>query len=204
MATILGLHRSAIFVRASLAFFAYNRGLPLTLRSAFYPILGERVWGWPGHVIDTLAVFATLFGLATSLGFGAEQAMRGSRTISSASKRPTWAKSVLILCITAVALVSVVAGLDAGVKRLSEINMVLAALLLAFIFFAGPTLVIATGVLDNTVAYFKTLLPLSNPFGRTDQNFMQGWTAFYWAWWISWSPFRGHVHRPRVAGADRA
>ncbi|WMS43669.1 BCCT family transporter [Acuticoccus sp. MNP-M23] len=187
-----GLHPWAIYaiVALSLAFFAYNRGLPLTLRSAFYPILGERVWGWPGHVIDTLAVFATLFGLATSLGFGAEQAMAGLEYLFGIEETDV-GKSVLILCITAVALVSVVAGLDAGVKRLSEINMVLAALLLAFIFFAGPTLVIATGVLDNTVAYFKTLLPLSNPFGRTDQNFMQGWTAFYWAWWISWSPFVG-------------
>ncbi len=187
-----GLHPWAIYaiVALALSFFAYNRGLPLTLRSAFYPLLGERVWGWPGHVIDTLAVFATLFGLATSLGFGAEQASAGLNYLFGIEETDM-TKSVLILCITGVALVSVVAGLDAGVKRLSEINMVLAALLLAFIFFAGPTLVIATGILDNTVAYFKTLLPLSNPFGRTDNNFMDGWTAFYWAWWISWSPFVG-------------
>ena len=187
-----GLHPWAIYavVALSLAFFAYNRGLPLTLRSAFYPLLGERVWGWPGHVIDIVAVFATLFGLATSLGFGAEQAMGGIEFLFGIESTST-SKTVLILVITAVALVSVVAGLDAGVKRLSEINMVLAACLLAFIFLAGPTLVIATGFLDNTVAYFKTVLPLSNPFGREDTNFMQGWTAFYWAWWISWSPFVG-------------
>ena len=187
-----GLHPWSIYaiVALSLAFFSYNRGLPLTLRSAFYPLLGERVWGWPGHVIDITAVFATLFGLATSLGFGAEQAMGGIEFLFGVESTST-SKTVLILVITAIALVSVVAGLDAGVKRLSEINMVLAAVLLAFIFLAGPTLVIATGILDNTAAYFKTLIPLSNPFGREDTNFMQGWTAFYWAWWISWSPFVG-------------
>ena len=187
-----GLHPWSIYaiVALALAFFSYNRGLPLTLRSAFYPLLGERVWGWPGHIIDITAVFATLFGLATSLGFGAEQAMGGIEFLFGLESNST-SKSVLIIVITAVALVSVVAGLDAGVKRLSEINMVLAAALLAFIFLAGPTLVIATGFLENTAAYLKTVVPLSNPFGREDTNFMQGWTAFYWAWWISWSPFVG-------------
>ena len=187
-----GLHPWAIYaiVALALAFFSYNRGLPLTLRSAFYPLLGERVWGWPGHVIDTTAVFATLFGLATSLGIGAKQAMGGIEFLFGVESTNT-SMSVLILVITAVALVSVVAGLDAGVKRLSEINMVLAAGLLAFIFIAGPTLVIATGFLENSWAYLKNVVPLSNPFGREDTNFMQGWTAFYWAWWISWSPFVG-------------
>ena len=187
-----GLHPWAIYaiVALALAFFSYNRGLPLTLRSAFYPLLGEKVWGWPGHVIDMLAVFATLFGLATSLGFGAEQAMGGLNFLFGLEATDT-AKVVLIMLITGVALISVVAGLDAGVKRLSELNMVLAALLLLFILIAGPTLVILTGIFDNTISYLTTLVPLSNPFGREDTNFMQGWTAFYWAWWISWSPFVG-------------
>ena len=187
-----GAHPWAIYavVALALAFFSYNRGLPLTLRSAFYPLLGERIWGWPGHVIDTLAVFATLFGLATSLGFGAEQALAGLNFLFGIPVSET-AKIILILFITSIALASVVAGLDAGVKRLSEINMVLALLLLAFIFVFGPTLVIMTGIWENTIAYATKILPLSNPFGRTDTNFMQGWTAFYWAWWISWSPFVG-------------
>jgi betaine/carnitine transporter, BCCT family len=187
-----GLHPWAIYavVGLSLAFFAYNRGLPLTLRSVFYPLLGERVWGWPGHVIDTMAVFATLFGLATSLGFGAEQAMGGIEFLFGIPATDN-AKVVLILLITLIALGSVVAGLDAGVKRLSEINMVLAMLLMGFIFLAGPTLLIATGFFQNTVAYVTQLLPLSNPFWRDDLNFMHGWTTFYWAWWISWSPFVG-------------
>ncbi|MEO1102459.1 MAG: BCCT family transporter, partial [Pseudomonadota bacterium] len=187
-----GLHPWAIYaiVALSLAFFAYNRGLPLTLRSAFYPLLGERVWGWPGHVIDTLAVFATLFGLATSLGFGAEQASAGLEFLFGLEATDT-SRTLLILAITVVALVSVLAGLDAGVKRLSEINMILAAALLLFIFLAGPTVILATGMFENSVAYAKNLIPLANPFGREDTNFMQGWTAFYWAWWISWSPFVG-------------
>ena len=187
-----GLHPWAIYavVALALAFFAYNRGLPLTLRSAFYPLLGERVWGWPGHVIDTLAVFATLFGLATSLGFGATQAMAGLNYLLG-TEGGINAQVLLIGAITVIALVSVVAGMDAGVKRLSEFNMILAALLLAFIFLVGPTAAIFSGFFSNSAAYLANLLPLSNPVGRTDTNFLQGWTAFYWAWWISWSPFVG-------------
>ena len=187
-----GLHPWAIYavVALALGLFSYNKGLPLSFRSIFYPVFGDRVWGWTGHVIDVLAVFATLFGLATSLGFGAEQANAGLNhlfgvPVSDASK------VLLIAGITAIALMSVVAGLDAGVKRLSEINMVLAALLLVFIVAVGPTMAIVTGFFHNLVAYAEYLPALSNPFGRSDANFSQGWTSFYWAWWISWSPFVG-------------
>jgi len=187
-----GLHPWAIYaiVALALALFSYNKGLPLTMRSVFYPIFGERVWGWTGHIIDILAVFATLFGLATSLGFGAEQAMAGLDHIFGIGVSDV-SKVVLIVAITGVALVSVVAGLDAGVKRLSEINMVLAGLLLVFVLLVGPTVAILTGFFHNLYEYARYLPELSNPFGRTDDNFRQGWTAFYWAWWISWSPFVG-------------
>jgi BCCT family betaine/carnitine transporter len=187
-----GLHPWAIYatVALALALFAYNKGLPLTIRSIFYPIFGERVWGWTGHVIDTLAVFATLFGLATSLGFGASQANAGLSYLFGLPQSDV-SQVLLITAITAVALVSVVAGLDAGVKRLSEINMVLAALLLLFVVIVGPTVAILTGFVANLGAYAQELIPLSNPFGRADDNFRQGWTSFYWAWWISWSPFVG-------------
>ncbi len=187
-----GLHPWAIYgvVGLSLALFSYNKGLPLTMRSAFYPILGERVWGWPGHVIDLLAVFATLFGLATSLGFGASQAMAGLNHLFGIPVTDN-AKVGLIAAITALALISVVAGLDKGVRRLSEINMTLAGLLLAFVVAVGPTLAILTGFFENLYAYGQNVLALSNPVGREDDNFRQGWTAFYWAWWISWSPFVG-------------
>lgn len=186
------LHPWAIYavVALSLALFAYNKGLPLTLRSIFYPIFGERVWGWPGHVIDILAVFATLFGLATSLGIGAQQASAGLSFLFG-TPSTTGAMIFLIIIITAIAATSVVAGMDKGVKRLSELNMALALLLLLFVIFVGPTLQIVTGFFKNLLAYVEYLPALSNPIGRDDDNFRQGWTAFYWAWWISWSPFVG-------------
>ncbi|WP_339513549.1 BCCT family transporter [Pseudomonas sp. RL_15y_Pfl2_60] len=187
-----GLHPWAIYaiVALALALFSFNKGLPLSIRSIFYPLLGERVWGWPGHLVDILAVFATLFGLATSLGVGAEQALAGLNHLFGMPLTDT-SKVLLIVGITGIALLSVLAGLDKGVKVLSEINMGLALLLLGFIIVVGPTLAIFTGFFSNLAAYATYLPALSNPFGRADANFTQGWTAFYWAWWISWSPFVG-------------
>ncbi|SDW08602.1 BCCT family transporter [Roseicitreum antarcticum] len=187
-----GLHPWAIYavVALALALFSYNKGLPLTLRSAFYPIFGERVWGWPGHIIDIMAVLATIFGLATSLGIGAQQASAGLDFLFSLGTSNA-VMILLIVAITAVAIGSIIRGLDGGVKVLSEVNMGLALLLLGFIIIVGPTLAILTGFFENLWAYGQNLLPLSMPFGREDANFSQGWTAFYWAWWISWSPFVG-------------
>ena len=187
-----GLHPWAIYavVGLSLALFSYNKGLPLTIRSAFYPILGERIWGWPGHIIDILAVFATLFGLATSLGFGASQANAGLNELFGVPLSAT-TQVLLITGITAIALVSVLRGLDGGVKILSELNMGLAFLLLAFVLLVGPTLIILKTFGSSLLAYLEYLPALSNPLGREDVNFSQGWTSFYWAWWISWSPFVG-------------
>ncbi|WP_105901503.1 BCCT family transporter [Vibrio gangliei] len=186
------LHPWAIYalLALGLAIFSFNKGLPLTMRSVFYPILGERVWGWPGHIIDILAVIATVFGLATSLGYGASQAATGLNFLFDIPFNNT-TQIVLIVVITAFALISVVAGLDSGVKRLSEINMGLAALLLFFIVVVGPTLAIVTGFFENIWSYIKEIPALSMPFEREDVNYSQGWTAFYWAWWISWSPFVG-------------
>ncbi|WP_017430966.1 BCCT family transporter [Vreelandella jeotgali] len=187
-----GLHPWGTYavVALALALFSYNKGLPLTMRSIFYPVLGERIWGWPGHVIDILAVFATLFGLATSLGLGATQASAGLEYLFGIPNNNV-TMVLLILGITIVALGSVVAGVDKGVQRLSQLNMTLAFLLLFFVIGVGPTLAIATGFFDNLLAYFQELPALSMPFGRDDSNFVGGWTAFYWAWWISWSPFVG-------------
>ncbi len=186
------LHPWAIYatVALALALFTYNKGLPLTIRSAFYPLLGERIWGWPGHVIDVIAVFATLFGLATSLGFGATQANAGLNELFGVPIGVT-TEVILITLITAVALVSVLRGLDGGVKVLSEINMGLAGLLALFTLFVGPTAFLFAFFWDSLKAYAEYLPALSNPFGRADVNYSQGWTAFYWAWWISWSPFVG-------------
>ncbi|VXD04703.1 conserved membrane hypothetical protein [Pseudomonas sp. 8Z] len=187
-----GLHPWAIYaiVALALGLFAFNKGLPLSFRSIFYPLLGERVWGWPGHIIDILAVFATLFGLVTSLGLGAEQATAGLHALFGLPADTT-TKVLLITVITLIALCSVLAGVDKGVKILSEVNMGLAFALLAFVLVVGPTALLFTGVLDNLGAYLQYLPALANPVGREDANFSQGWTAFYWAWWISWSPFVG-------------
>lgn len=187
-----GLHPWAIYavVALALALFSFNKGLPLSIRSAFYPIFGERVWGWTGHIIDTLAVFATLFGLATSLGLGAQQANAGLEHIYGIPNTIT-VQVILIVAITSIALVSVLRGLDGGVKVLSEINMVIAAVLLLFVLLAGPTVAILGDFVTGLVAYGADLGSLSNPIGRTDDDYRQGWTAFYWAWWISWSPFVG-------------
>lgn len=186
------LHPWAIYaiLALGLALFSFNKGLPLTIRSIFYPILGERVWGWPGHIVDIIAILATLFGLATSLGLGASQAAAGLNFLFDLPKGET-TQVLLVIGITAIALMSVLAGLEAGVQRLSQANMLLAALLMLFVIIVGPTVAIFTGFFNNLGAYLVELPALSNPFGREDKNFVTGWTAFYWAWWIAWSPFVG-------------
>ncbi|WP_417472230.1 BCCT family transporter [Leisingera sp.] len=187
-----GLHPWAVYaiVALALAFFSFNRGLPLTMRSVFYPLFGEATWGVMGHIVDVLAVFATIFGLATSLGLGASQALAGLNYLFGVPLTDGM-KVALIVAITLFALVSVVAGLEKGVKRLSEANMILAAVLLVLVLLVGPTVAILSGFFTNLVDYVIYLPELSNWVGRDDTNFMQGWTTFYWAWWISWSPFVG-------------
>ncbi|WP_129139045.1 BCCT family transporter [Modicisalibacter coralii] len=187
-----GLHPWAIYavVGLSLAFFAFNKGLPLTLRSAFQPLLGERVRGWPGHVIDIVAVLATIFGLATSLGLGATQAAGGLAFLFDVPNT-LGTQIAIIVVVSAIALFSVWRGLDGGVKLFSNINMVIAAALLLFVIAAGPTLLIVTGIGHASLDYLTHIVPLSNWIGRDDTSWFHGWTVFYWAWWISWSPFVG-------------
>jgi len=177
-------------VGLTLAIFAYNKGLPMTLRSAFYPLLGERIWGWPGHLIDTLAVFATLFGLTTSLGLGARQVAAGLNEVAGIEPTNT-VTVVLIIAITAIALVSVLMGMDKGVKRLSEINMIMAVGLFVFVLLMTGIGTALSRYAQVMVDYIVLLPALSNPFGREDTSFFHGWTTFYWAWWIAWSPFVG-------------
>jgi len=188
-----GLHPWAIYaiVGLSLSFFAFNKGLPLTIRSAFFPLLGDKVWGWPGNVIDTVAVLATIFGLATSLGFGAQQAASGISYLFDIESGLNVQIGV-IAGVTAVATFSVIRGIHGGVRLLSNANMVMAGLLLVFVIFAGPTLAIFQWLWDTTASYASNMFALSNPFGREeDTTWFHGWTVFYWAWWISWSPFVG-------------
>ncbi|WP_417531441.1 BCCT family transporter [Marinobacter lipolyticus] len=187
-----GLHPWAMYgiVGLSLAFFAYNKGLPLTIRSAFYPILGNRIWGPIGHVIDIVAVLATIFGLATSLGLGAQQAASGLAYLGIVENGIS-TQIGLIAFITAIAIFSVVRGLDGGVKLLSNINMVIAFVLLLFVILVGSISGFFANLFDLFWSYGKNILPLSNWVGREDETWFHGWTVFYWAWWISWSPFVG-------------
>lgn len=187
-----GLHPWAVYsiVALSLAFFSFNKGMPLTIRSAFFPLLKDKVWGWPGHIIDILAVVATIFGLATSLGFGAQQAASGFNYLFDTGSGIN-VQMAIIVGVTAVALMSVLRGLDGGVKILSNLNMSLAGILLFFIIFAGPTMSILETLWVTTSSYVANVVSFSNPFGREDEAWMRGWTVFYWAWWISWSPFVG-------------
>ena len=186
-----GLHGWAIYgiVALALSFFAYNKGLPLSMRSVFYPIIGDRAWGWMGHVIDILAVIATLFGLATSLGLGAQQAASGIKHVFGIDGG-IGLQLIIITVVTFIAILSVIRGINGGVKLLSNINMILAFILLVVVIFLGFD--VAKYSIPNTLFdYIKNIIPLSNPFGREDQSWMHGWTVFYWAWWISWCPFVG-------------
>ncbi|MCV6609418.1 MAG: BCCT family transporter [Amphritea sp.] len=187
-----GLHPWAGYavVSLGLGIFCYNKGLPLTIRSAFYPILGERVWGWPGHLIDIFAALATLAGLATSLGYGATQAAAGLSYLFGLEADNNLMVTIIIV-VTCAALFSVYRGLDGGVKVLSEINMAIALVLFMFLLIAGATTDIISLFFSSVGAYVTELPALSNWVGREDTDYFHGWTTFYWAWWIAWSPFVG-------------
>ena len=186
-----GLHTWAIYgiVALGLAFFAYNKGFPLSIRSIFYPLLGDRVWGTLGHVIDILAVITTLFGLATSLGLGAEQAASGINHVFGLENNLSLQIAVIIL-VTFIAIFSVWRGINSGVKLLSNINMLMAFALLATIAMIGFP-VSMTSIWTAITSYAQSILPLSSTFGREDTEWFHNWTVFYWALGISWSPFVG-------------
>ncbi len=188
-----GIHPWAIYalVGLGLAFFSYNRKLPLTMRSLFYPLLGNKIYGFWGNLIDILSVLATIAGLATSLGLGVQQINAGLNTLFGIPMSPT-VQLLLIAVITGFATTSVVTGLDKGVKYLSELNMGLAAIFMLFVLVVGPTVYILGGFTQNIGYYISKFAQLSlwtETFRGT--NWQGGWTVFYWAWWISWSPFVG-------------
>ncbi len=187
-----GLHGWGIYgVSAlALAFFAWNRGYPLALRSVFHPVLGDRVWGVPGHFIDFLTVFSTMFGLATSLGLGARQISGGLEHLFGFPATDLTG-TLIVSVITLVATLSVVSGLDAGVRRLSEANIVLAVGLMLAVAVLGPLGAVTGAFLEGLGAYAMRLIPLSNWVGRSDTAYLHGWSAFYFAWWFAWTPVVG-------------
>jgi len=191
-----GIHPWGIYalVGLSLAFFAYNRGLPLTIRSIFFPLLGDRIYGFWGNVIDVLSVLATLFGLATSLGLGVKQVAAGLNYLFGLPTA-TWFMVVLIAVITFFAVLSIATGLDKGVKILSMANMYTAGAFMLFLLVVGPTVYILKAFTQNIGFYLQNLPQLSfwveTYYGAEGSNWQNPWTIFYWGWWISWSPFVG-------------
>jgi choline/glycine/proline betaine transport protein len=188
-----GVHAWAIYavVALSLAYFSFRQGLPLTIRSSLYPLIGERIYGPIGHAVDIFAVLGTIFGVATSLGFGVIQINSGLHYLFSV---PTTVgvQVLLIAVITAIATLSVALGLDAGIRRISLLNMILAAGLLAFVLVAGPTIFLLQTMVQNTGMYISSLFEMTfNLYAYEPTDWIGGWTLFYWGWWIAWAPFVG-------------
>lgn len=189
-----GFHTWAIYavVGLSIAFFAFNKKLPLSIRSIFYPLLGSKIHGWRGDAIDVLAVISTIFGLATTLGYGVQQISAGLNHLFDLPDT-ILSQVILIGIITMAATLSVILGLDKGVRVLSIFNIRLAAVLLVIVVLAGPTLFIFDSFVQNTGNYAQNFLQLSfwTESYRMEGVWQNSWTVLYWAWWISWSPFVG-------------
>jgi len=188
-----GLHAWGIYaiLGLALAYFHFRFGKPLSIRSTLEPLLGGMTHRWPGKAIDIIAVLGTLFGLATSLGLGAAQINAGLEVLFGTGMSAT-AQVLIIVVITACATCSVVLGLDRGIRRLSECNMLLALLLLLFVLVTGPTAALLRGLPDHLGNYLQGIAGLSlstHPFRNLE--WQKSWTIFYWAWWLSWSPFVG-------------
>lgn len=186
----VGAWATYAIVALILAFFAYRHNLPLTLRSAFYPLIGERIYGKIGDVIDVFAVVATLFGVATSLGYGVVQVNAGLTHVFGA---PSMHITLLVvLCL--LATVSAATGVDKGIKILSNSNIIMAIIFMLFILFLGNTTDLLQSLVQNSGNYVSTLI--SNTFNlyayqKANSSWLGGWTLLYWAWWLSWSPFVG-------------
>ncbi|MDN3651991.1 BCCT family transporter [Thalassotalea ponticola] len=188
-----GFHAWAIYalVALILGYFSYRQGLPLTLRSALHPIIGDRIYGWPGHLVDMFAVVSTVFGTATSLGIGASQVNAGLNYLYQFDINAN-NQLIIIITITFFASISVATGLDKGIKILSEINMKLAVLLLLLVFSIGPTVFLLQAYLQNIGEYLSTIVSKTfNLFAYDKQDWIGGWTIFYWGWWLAWAPFVG-------------
>lgn len=207
-----GIHAWAIYavVALSLAYFKYRHGLPLRVSSSLYPLIGERIHGPIGHAIDTFAVLGTIFGLATSLGLGVIQVNSGLHHLFDTPVN-TSIQVVLIAVITMIATISVFSGLDRGVRRLSEFNIILAVGLLLFVLATGPTVHLLQVLVQNIGMYVSNVFGMTfNLYAYESTDWVGGWTLFYWGWWIAWSPFvgmfmarisRGRTVRELVIGA---
>ena len=191
-----GLHAWAIYVVVGLAiaYSVHRRGNPVSIRWALRPLLGNRINGFWGDVIDVIAVLGTLFGVATSLGLGVTQVGAGLAYLEVIDEPTTWLLVMLIIVITALAVTSVVTGVDKGIKWLSNINMGLASIILVFVLIAGPTVFILSDFITQIGSYLQNFFNLTfnaRPFQAEGAEWLGGWTTFYWGWWMSWAPFVG-------------
>ena len=188
-----GFHAWAIYtvVGLALAYFAYRHNLPLKIRSALYPIIGEKIYGPIGDVVDTFATIGTVFGVATTLGFGVTQINSGLNYLFGI-QQATSTQVILIIVVSTMASMSVFLGLDKGIKRLSELNLILVLTLLLFVFFASSSIYLLQTTIQNAGQYVSNLFAMTfNLYAYQPNGWIGGWTIMYWAWWISWSPFVG-------------
>ena len=210
-----GIHPWAIYVVVGLAiaYAVHRRNRPVSIRWALEPVLGDRVKGRLGDLVDVVAVVGTLFGVATSLGLGVLQISAGLDFVGWVDGPGLGLQVALIIGITAIATLSVVSGIGKGIKWLSNFNMALAAALMLFVMVAGPTLFVFSGLVQNIGGYLQNLLEMSfdtgASHGEEGSSWISGWTVFYWGWWISWAPFvgifiarisRGRTVREFIAG----
>ncbi|AEH61045.1 choline/carnitine/betaine transporter [Methanosalsum zhilinae DSM 4017] len=188
-----GLHAWGIYiiVGLSLAYFSYRHDLPLTIRSTLYPIFGEKIYGIRGNIVEVIAIFGTLFGVATSLGLGVMQINAGIDHIGLVSYSLN-NQILLIAIITLIATISVASGLDKGIKTLSQFNIILGISLVIFVLIVGPSIFLLSSYVQSIGFYLQNIVYLTF---QTDAfiglDWQKSWTMFYWGWWISWSPFVG-------------
>ena len=191
-----GIHAWAVYgtIALALAYFGFRYKLPLALRSCFYPLLKERINGKLGDLIDIMALLATLFGIITTLGFGASQLGAGLHQLGWISENSFSLQIVVITVVMSLAIFSAISGVGKGVKILSELNLTLAFCLLIFVLVAGPTLYLLSAFSDNIGTYLSNLVQLSFKtyvYEQEHTGWFSGWTILYWAWWCSWAPFVG-------------
>ena len=191
-----GIHAWAVYgtIALALAYFGFRYKLPLALRSCFYPLLKERINGKLGDLIDIMALLATLFGIITTLGFGASQLGAGLHQLGWISENSFSLQMVVIVVVMSLAIFSAISGVGKGVKILSELNLTLAFCLLIFVLVAGPTLYLLSAFSDNIGTYLSNLVQLSFKtyvYEQEHTGWFSGWTILYWAWWCSWAPFVG-------------
>ncbi|MCM3587015.1 BCCT family transporter [Mesobacillus maritimus] len=191
-----GLHPWGMYavIALALAYFKFRKGAPGLISATFYPLIGDRVKGWVGKLIDIIAVFATIFGVATSLGLGAAQINGGLHYIFPNIPISIMVQFIIIAIVTVLFILSAISGLGRGIKWLSNSNVLVAIILMLFLLFAGNTGFLLNYFTTTLGSYLQNLADMSlniSPFDEQHGEWMQAWTLFYWAWWIAWAPFVG-------------